>query len=127
METAKHTRLLELYFHLVREVREDAWEARALGTFKVHLLGYLHSFTEQVLEIQGLTNGKGTSIEELTTELFQDRLEIEHLQDAIDQALGRSRNVGRLVVLSEAYRRRVHRLGAILENMKKKAKDPKRK
>ena len=127
MEAAKHTRLLEVYFHLASEVRDDVWESRALSTLKVHLLGYIHSFTELLLDIQSCNGASNSCMTELAAEMFENRLELDKLQDLIDQALGRSRNMGRLVVLSEAYRRRVHRLNAILDNLKKKAKDTKRK
>ena len=118
LEVARQTRLLDIYFSLSNDVRDDEWEDRAVRTVKTHFLGFLDRLTHAMPALMGVSRGKSPD-PRAVAEILNDRLKMAPLLEEVDEALRTGTGLGQIVVFSEAYRRRVHQADAYLETSRR--------
>ncbi len=118
LEVARQTRLLDIYFALSNDVRDDEWEDRAVRTVKTHFLGFLDRLTHAMPALLGDRGAKSPD-PQAVAEVLNDRLKMAPLLEEVDQALGSGAGLGQIIVFSEAYRRRVHQADALLETSRR--------
>jgi len=115
---AKHTRLVQLYFQMAGEYRDDPWDDRALRTIKLHFLGYQQQITRSLVDYQ-VARGGTDNLEELAQEVLIRKLRMSDLVSQVDTALQSSEGLGQLMVFSEAYKLRGQKLKAMVDAAKR--------
>ncbi len=120
-QVAKHTRLVQLYFQLASQYREDPWDERALRTIKLHLLGFQQQITRNLVGYY-IARGRKDDLDELAEEALIRKLRMPELVNQVDSALQSSEGLGQLMVFSEAYKIRGQSLKAMVDAAKTKPK-----